>query len=424
MVQVIKGKYFKNGDVLHQHIEAKNGSYTWNGITKGMHIIRDNYFMKINNGVKTRIWLDRWIPGMNEPPSSASDLYRFYEFVYELFITNSNTWNVTHLNQLFDNETSNMIQKLYINLNKEDELIWIPAKNGVFLVKSTYNMLTKSRYQVEVNGNIVSASTWKKLWGCNIAHRIKLFSWKCLRNLNSTRSKLVIYDAEIDTRCGVCGMGEETLEHLLLECPHARKVWREVNIDIDAVTSRFDRVSNWVYWFSSGSYGIDEKWLPPVKGVLKFNIDASFDHNTNELGTAVVLRDHTRHCKGIRGKYADGILNAEMGECMAIREALSWAKRMQYTSIQVEADAELVIQTINGVSLLIPWENRNLIKEIKQLSLNFTHCSFSFTKRDNNQIADYISRTVRETTNGIEVDGEFSTAICDLLAKDQENILN
>ncbi|XP_026396064.1 uncharacterized protein LOC113290697 [Papaver somniferum] len=212
--------------------------------------------------------------------------------------------------------------------------------------------------------------------------------------------------------CGVCGLREETMEHLIFECSHARAVWRDVNIDIEAVKRSFDKVSNWVLsWFSSRNYAADEKylytlmigiwviwkdrcdkifqgvslnhsssahkinynlsshlhktgdnstelqdnciprWLPHEEGVLKFNVDTSFDHNTNQLGTVVALRDHTGQC--IRGKYTDGVLSAEMGECMAIREALSWAKRMQCLSIHVEADAELVIQSINGISLLI-----------------------------------------------------------------------
>ncbi|XP_026396648.1 uncharacterized protein LOC113291315 [Papaver somniferum] len=337
-----------------------------------------------------------------------------------------------------------MIQSLYIDLNKEDEVICMPAKNGSFSVKSTDNMLTKDQCQVQVNGNIISSAVWKNLWNYNTAHRIKLFAWKCIRELNSTRYKLAYYDSNIEVNCGVCGQQEETMEHLIFMCSHARSVWRGVQVDIEDVSRRFSIVSEWaISWFSDRNYNNNVKhlltlmigistmlprdictslWIPPEIGVFKFNIDASFDPDTNQLGTGIVLRDYTGECKGIRGEYASGVLSAKMGECMAIREALSWAKRMQCSMVQVEADAKLVIQSINRVSLLIQWENRNLIKEIKHLALSFTRCIFSFTKRENNRVADIISKTVRESATGIKSFSNFSTVVCDLLAKDQIKI--
>ncbi|XP_026413417.1 uncharacterized protein LOC113309224 [Papaver somniferum] len=81
-------------------------------------------------------------------------------------------------------------------------------------------------------------------------------------------------------------------------------------------------------------------------------------------------------CKGIKGSYENGVLSAEAGECMAVREALSWAKEKRLNHIHIEADAKLVIQSITGRNLLIQWENRNIIKEIKNLMSCFSSCIF------------------------------------------------
>ncbi|XP_026385030.1 uncharacterized protein LOC113280645 [Papaver somniferum] len=94
MVQVLRGKYFNGGDILHKKFEAIIFSYTWNGITQGISILQQNVFMEVNNGSKTRIWADKWIPGMTEPPTPINELFRFYEFVSELFMPDSNLWNV------------------------------------------------------------------------------------------------------------------------------------------------------------------------------------------------------------------------------------------------------------------------------------------------------------------------------------------
>ncbi|XP_026419553.1 uncharacterized protein LOC113315494 [Papaver somniferum] len=54
MSQVLGSKYFKGRELIHQNISAKNCSYTWNGITKGLNIVKDNYFMEINMAGKSK----------------------------------------------------------------------------------------------------------------------------------------------------------------------------------------------------------------------------------------------------------------------------------------------------------------------------------------------------------------------------------
>ncbi|XP_026408996.1 uncharacterized protein LOC113304150 [Papaver somniferum] len=56
MSKVLGGKYFKEGDLLHQNTSIKNCSYSWNGITEGIEMVKENYFMEINNGKKTKTW--------------------------------------------------------------------------------------------------------------------------------------------------------------------------------------------------------------------------------------------------------------------------------------------------------------------------------------------------------------------------------
>ncbi|XP_026410972.1 uncharacterized protein LOC113306228 [Papaver somniferum] len=138
-------------------------------------------------------------------------------------------------------------------------------------------------------------------------------------------------------------------------------------------------------------------WKHPMHDILKLNVDASFDYDTNQSGTGIVLRSHIGTCEGIKGNYADGILSPEMSECMAIREALVWAKEKHLKRIHIEVDAKLIIQSITGNVLRIQWENRNLLKKIIHLSSSFLQCSFSFIGSDDNQIADAVAKTVRKT---------------------------
>ncbi|XP_026383785.1 uncharacterized protein LOC113279300 [Papaver somniferum] len=482
-VQIFGSKYFKYENILHQNIEAKNCSYMWNGITKGLKIIQDNYFMEINNGRKTRIWKDRWVPSLNHPPIPMYDMHRFYETVDELIISDSATWNIPLLDSLFDTITSKKIQDIFIDNSKEDIMIWTPAKDGKFTVKSAYNHLARSTNDTQVNGSLVQPEVWKALWSCSVAHRIKLFSWKCLHECHPTRYKLAVHNPDMETQCGICGREEETIEHLLFDCRHARAVWRNVNIDIDAVKTNCGSLSDWVLsWFNgcnsalneqllftcmigaciiwkdrcekifqgvnlnpissahriqyhlsshlhenlnSSPYCVDDNksnWCSPVQGIAKFNVDTSFDHNTNQNGTGVVLRDYTGNCDGIRGSFNYGVLNPEQGECLAAREALSWAKEMKLDDIQIEADAQVVIKAITEDPWLVHWENKNLITEIKHPSSFFNSCNFTFVGREDNQVDKSIAKNVRALVVDTHKFDNFGKDICDLLAQDQNNI--
>ncbi|XP_026378377.1 uncharacterized protein LOC113272794 [Papaver somniferum] len=104
--QNMESKYFRDGNILHQKIEAKNYLYTWNGIAKGLIHVQQNYFMEVDNGKKMKIWIDRWIPGLSHPPIPVNELDRFYQEVEERLLPNSNTWNVELINKLFDVDTS------------------------------------------------------------------------------------------------------------------------------------------------------------------------------------------------------------------------------------------------------------------------------------------------------------------------------
>ncbi|XP_026377772.1 uncharacterized protein LOC113272081 [Papaver somniferum] len=133
--QIMENKYFKKNNILHQKIEAKNGSCIWNRITNGLAIIQQHYFMEVNNGKKTKIWLDGFQVILN-PPIPMNDLHRFYQDVKELLLPNLNSWNVDLLKKLFDQTSSQQIQGIFMDLIKEDVMIWSPCRDGKFTVKS------------------------------------------------------------------------------------------------------------------------------------------------------------------------------------------------------------------------------------------------------------------------------------------------
>ncbi|XP_026444817.1 uncharacterized protein LOC113345228 [Papaver somniferum] len=111
---------------------------------------------------------------------------------------------------------------------------------------------------------------------------------------------------------------------------------------------------------------------------------------------------------GLKGTYAAGIIDAEAGECMAILEGLKWAKEMELDNTHLVADAEVVVNSINNSSSSLRWENRKLLRDIKSLLSSFSVVKISCVRRENNQLADSISKKVRKDRLVLE---EFSLDI-------------
>ncbi|XP_026408995.1 uncharacterized protein LOC113304149 [Papaver somniferum] len=159
-------------------------------------------------------------------------------------------------------------------------------------------------------------------------------------------------------------------------------------------------------------------WIPPINGVVKINVDGSYNEDTNHFGNDIVLRDYIGTCLGIKGRSGDEALNPEAVECMTVIEALSWAKDLKYTRIEIEANGKLVIESINGKILPIQCENKNLIKEIKHLISSFLFCEFIHVSHDDNQVEDVVAKHVRKKEILILSVENFNPGICGLLPKD------
>ncbi|XP_026410109.1 uncharacterized protein LOC113305243 [Papaver somniferum] len=153
----------------------------------------------------------------------------------ESIMPNTNERNISLVNTLFDALTAARTSMMYLDITSEDYVIWMVAKDGIFSIKSTYNMLANIQVDAQVSGVVVPSQIWKALWKSNVAHKTKLFVCKCIRDIIPTRRKTDIFNVEAVTVCGRCVRVEETLEHLLLDCRHSRAYWRLINVDIYAL---------------------------------------------------------------------------------------------------------------------------------------------------------------------------------------------
>ncbi|KAK4707285.1 hypothetical protein R3W88_033132 [Solanum pinnatisectum] len=88
-------------------------------------------------------------------------------------------------------------------------------------------------------------------------------------------------------------------------------------------------------------------WHQPPEGMLKLNIDGSFDQNSKMGGTSGVIRDHL-------GSWIAGfsckvkVVNAHHAELLALLHGLNLAQKININHLLVETDSQVLLNTLES----------------------------------------------------------------------------
>ena len=96
-----------------------------------------------------------------------------------------------------------------------DNFRWNLTKIGLFTVRSFYLYLLDTHPPFR----------HKLIWKLKIPLKIKIFLWFLQRGVVLTKDNLAKKNWTRSQRCCGCN-SNETIKHLLLDCPYARMVWR------------------------------------------------------------------------------------------------------------------------------------------------------------------------------------------------------
>uniref|UniRef100_A0A7N2MF44 Reverse transcriptase zinc-binding domain-containing protein n=1 Tax=Quercus lobata TaxID=97700 RepID=A0A7N2MF44_QUELO len=66
---------------------------------------------------------------------------------------------------------------------------------------------------------------WHKMWKLDVPPKVRTFLWRACSEILPTRANLARKRLPIDPRCDICRHEEETVCHVLWECPLATNVW-------------------------------------------------------------------------------------------------------------------------------------------------------------------------------------------------------
>ncbi|CAN1254743.1 Putative ribonuclease H protein At1g65750 [Linum perenne] len=229
------------------------------------------------------------------------------------------------------------------------------------------------------------------------------------RGVMPTRAAIRTRRMNIEPECGLCGHGEETLEHIFLECPITLTCWTEAELEqeIQSVGLGHDSIADWVFqalqvlpkeaqlgifsvmwsfwgernrrvwdresktkalivragkelisdWkmaHASRGSAVNaqrarrcDKWHLPQAGWLKINIDGALFAEERKHGIGAVVRDERGAFRGLMQICSDGTPPPNEVEANALLQTIKWAGEMRMQRVIYEMDSQIVAHAVN-----------------------------------------------------------------------------
>ncbi len=250
---VLRAKYLSQ-KTLVQRKSKPGDSQFW----KGVMGVKDAFYQfcekKVGDGKNTLFLEDSWIGG--RPLADQFPLLyniSLNKMVLVAKVLSEGLDNFRFRRTLTDKKLEEWISLNFLckNVrlsNVKDTLSWKLNKSGVFSVKSFYRALM-------IQG---SGFPFKKIWKFKIPPRVKVFLWLVLKNSILTKDNLLKRGWKgKDSNCQFCS-GQETIEHLFLNFPVARFLWRVVGsvFNLKIANNIHHLFGGWLCGFNKGDKGL------------------------------------------------------------------------------------------------------------------------------------------------------------------------
>lgn len=198
------------------------------------HILDKAIKKTIGTGAETKVWEDVWIqtePARPAKPRSAiidPDLR-----VHHLIDFERKKWNMELVNAFIADEDIPRILAMRISrTGQRDSYVWKHTKCGNYTIRSGYKVAVEQRRSSQPQAVTEPSLNGlkKEIWKLKTSRKIKLFIWQAISGFVASASKLKERHCGSDSTCQRCGAEQETVNHILFECPPAVRYWALSNI--------------------------------------------------------------------------------------------------------------------------------------------------------------------------------------------------
>ncbi|CAN1788863.1 Putative ribonuclease H protein At1g65750 [Linum perenne] len=284
-VQVLQHKYFREGP---NGLQVKNNSRLsplWRAVKKVTPVMRLGMRMGLRDGTETNFWLDRWVDGgerlidLTSGSSSGIDV----DQPVNAFVSSLGEWNWSLFENFLSRDGCLQVAGMSppIAGAGEDRITWGLERDGRFSIRSAYLLITEEE-------SAALDPIWRLIWRWKGPQRIRQFLWLVAHNrllTNSERHRRHL--AEFGS-CQVCPGHEESVLHVLRDCPLASATWELLALSSGDQTFFQTPLLPWIERFLRKPelcllFGVTCWWLWRARNDRVFN---------NKLTTADSLTRH------------------------------------------------------------------------------------------------------------------------------------
>ena len=187
---------------------------------------------RIGDGTSTRIFKDNWLLDENGGRVFSSVSHLHENSTVDL---DTKWWNVNLIDQIFLPFEAQKIKSIPLCVTpQEDILFWPKSSNGLYSVKSGYNLLCDedSRDMASSSDSDASKNFWTRLWPLKVPKKVKSFLWRACTDSLPTLKNLLKRKVVSSSLCSLCQSETESILHALWNCEKIKSVWTWVFRDL------------------------------------------------------------------------------------------------------------------------------------------------------------------------------------------------
>ncbi|KAF5451733.1 hypothetical protein F2P56_026813 [Juglans regia] len=165
--------------------------------------------------------------------------------ILDIYEKASRQWKKPILQELFSQQEIDDITAIPISLGgREDKLAWQFTANGIYTVKSGYNLSKELECDLEweTAGKAKEKQVWKTIWKLRVSPATKMFLWRACNEALSTLANLRRRKVVEHSSCLVCGQEPETSGHVLWGCIGAKDVWGQAVRKVQKLSFQSDLI--------------------------------------------------------------------------------------------------------------------------------------------------------------------------------------
>lgn len=184
---------------------------------------------RVGDGKRIDCFKDRWV-GLSHVklPDPMEDRDQEISIVEDLIDEHGPYWKEEVIRRSFSMEDADKILRMPLSSQKPcDKSFWAPTKSGKFSVKSAFHLAIGkfSKCAIHLPSASSSDPIWKNIWLTKTPPKVGHFLWSACSDSLPTKQNLFRRGIRMDPTCTRCGVENETLSHILVECTFAKEVW-------------------------------------------------------------------------------------------------------------------------------------------------------------------------------------------------------